>query len=475
MALRKILNKTTFLLLPILLLNSCVLIPAYRPPIVDLPEEWRFDGNESSTLANVRWWECFEDPVLDCLIQEALSYNNDIKVAICTVKQYSAIVGIVKSDLYPQLFGNAIASENEASLSVNPGLLKRIIDDFQLNVNGFWDLDLFGKIRSATISAIDQYMAKKEEQKTVVLTVVSAVARSYIQLRGFDDALEIAKATLESRDKSFEIAKIRYDEGLTSELEVKQAESLVESAAAAIVNIELQIAQQENLISVLIGKAPSPILRGLNAEEWRQPPVVPAGLPAELLMNRPDIVQAEFLLKAANANIGVARADYFPNIRLTGFFGFESLELKDLLKEASRNWQYAARALQSIFQGGRVVNQVAEAEAVKCIAYFTYESVVLNAFKEVEDALIGYEQAIKQRAIQQRRVEVINDYVELARLQYANGQVDYLNVLDAERDLFTAQLDLTAAEASVFTRLIDIYKATAGGWVEEANIQVHGP
>lgn len=461
-------------LLTLILLQSCSLAPRYVEPSVDAPEEWRLEANLDSTVANIRWWEQLNDPVLDRLIQEALEYNNDIKIAIYNVRQFYANLEIVSSQLYPQIFGNGLATKTEIPLALTPGVtgIRRITDDFRLNVNMLFELDLWGKLRSESDAALAELYAQQEAQKSVVLAIVTGVANAYILLREFDRDLQISRDTLKSRQESFNLAVLRYEEGLTSELEVRQAESEVLNAAARMVDFELLIAKQENLISILVGHAPDYVERGLAIDQWSLPPEIPVGLPSELLLSRPDILQAEQNIRAANAEIGVARANFFPNITLTGFYGYESLELHNLISSLARTWQYGVILLQSIFRGGKLDGELDFAIAAKCQAYYEYEAVVLNAFKEVDNALVSHQTAREQREIQQKRVSVLKEYLSLATLQYDNGQTDYLNVLDAERNLFAAQLDFASAESDVFTTLIDIYKSVGGGWVIDANSQV---
>ena len=402
----------------LLILQSCVLHPPYHPPAVEVPEQWRFasDGSEidqmepqqatQSININRLWWGQFNDPVLTDLIDEALRTNQDIKIAIFRVEEYAARFGIVKSQLFPQFYGNAFASKQEESLGgisptstttdqISPGgvvvetspvPIKRITDLFGLNVTLAYEFDIWGKIFSATESARAELYAQENVRRTVVLTVVTAVASGYIRLRELDQELSIALETQKSYLESYRLAKLRSDQGLSSELAVKQAESLISLADAEVVRLEGLISVQENALSVLMGHPPTFIERGLTITEWPEPFGVPSGLPSELLFQRPDILQAEQELIAANARIGVARADYFPSLSLTGLLGFESLELKNLFKDTARTWAYGINILQPIFTGGLISSRVAAAEAIKGEAYYNYIQKVLNGFREVEDA-----------------------------------------------------------------------------------------
>ncbi len=492
-------------------MQSCVLHPPYRPPRMEIPDGWRFapDTEQNDVFAhktgledclnfNELWWLKFNDPILSNLIDEAIVYNQEIKTAICRVEEFYARLGIARSRLYPQIYGRATATKQEASLAgINDAAIpqdtnavlpkacppipppditptpkfKRITDFFSLNVTLSYELDIWGRIYSATEAARAELFAQIDVRRGVVLSIVTAVAQSYVQLREFDQELRIAKETKKSYIESYRLAKLRFDEGFTSELEVKQAESQIFLAEAQVVRTERLIGEQENLISILVGHPPTAINRGLEITEWPEPFNVPVGLPSDLLFQRPDIRRAEQTLIAANARIGVARADYFPTISLTGLFGFESMELKNLLKSTSRTWQYGANITQPIFTGWLITSNVEAAKAIHCEVYYAYETTVLNGLKEVEDALIFHRKSKEIFNVQNERVAVLRELLKLANLQYDNGQTDYLNVLDAERNLFDAELDMAKAQGDIFVSLIAIYKALGGGWVDAADCE----
>lgn len=463
-------------------LHSCVFHPPYRNPDVEIPEQWRFSCDNENVVGNLQWWTKFEDSTLDALVAEALEYNKELKVAVCRVAEFYANLSIVRSELYPQLGMTTSATKQEQSLGAlaisapvagateDLSTFKRITDLFSLTLSLSYEIDVWGRIQSATEVALAQFLAQEQVRRGVLLTLVGNVATAYFQLREYDAELAISKKTFDSYVGSYELAKFRFDEGLTSELEVKQAESLIEVAAGRIALLEGSISRQENLISILIGRVPSDIVRQKDLTAWPIPKKIPVGLPAELLQQRPDILQAEQQLIAANAQIGVARAAYFPRISLTGLFGFESLALKNLFKPTSRWWQYGAEISEPLFTGWRIASTVEQAEAMKCTAYYQYENVVLNAFKEVEDALVSHRKALELAAIEKKRVAVLEEYLDLANLQYNEGYTDYLNVLDAQRNLFNAQLELSAANSSVYITLVDIYKALGGAWIDELDI-----
>lgn len=475
-----------------LFLHSCVLYPPYRRPCMEMPEQWRVQSDETSTVVNIRWWEQFNDPVLNVLIQEALESNKDLGVATARVAEFRAQLGIVSSQFYPQIFaqgnfsrqrtsqtlaGNLFSSfdqpQNEDDGGILAGLLKGLkispySNNYFVNFNASYELDLWGKIRSASDAAFADLIGQVYARRTTILTVVSSVASAYLQLRQFDRQLKISIQTFRSREESFELAKVRFREGLTSELEVAQAAAERDQAALQIIQLQTLIPQQENLLSVLIGHPPASIQRGQTMDGWELPPEVPTGLPADILEQRPDIMQAEEQIIAANFRIGEARALYLPDITLTGNYGYESAQLHELFTNPSRAWQWMINLLQPIFTGWRITSTVDLAVAQKEEALYNYLQVILTALQEVDNALIAHKNSKEALVIEFARERDLKTYLHLATLQYQNGLVDYLNVLDAERRLFEAQLDLAKGQADVFLTLVNIYKALGGGWVVDS-------
>jgi len=462
-------RKVLLLVLLLLATQSCVMYDPYKRPCVDSPLNWRFSADTSYAAANFNWWQQFEDPVLDQLICQGLHYNRDIKVAIATVFEFYAQLGIADSQFYPQITANGFAGRTEQSIAYNPFFAGfRTFDVYQLVLNMSWEIDFWGRIRSLSDVALHQLMGQVQAQREVVLTVVSSIASSYIRLREMDKELKIAQDTLKSREESFRLAQFRFEGGQTSELEVAQALSEVEDAKAQVIQFQLDIALQEDRLSVLLGMNPRTIMRGKTLDELNLPPCVPAGLPSQLLCQRPDIMEAEQQLIAANAQIGVARAQFFPTISLTGMFGFESTSLKTLFTNPARTWDYGASILQPIVNGGNLQSQLQQAEAQKCAAYYHYLQIVQVAFAEVDDALISHQKALELVEVRKKSVEVLQLYLKLATLQYKEGETDYLNVLDAERKLFDAQLQHAQAQGDSFVSIVNLYKALGGGWVVEA-------
>lgn len=453
------------------LLSGCF-GPHYERQYVDLPSNWRDQKNEESTLDNMRWWEQFHDPILNEYIFTALKNNQDLQVAISRVFQYQAHLGVVNANLYPFINGNAQYTRNQYSIAV-PNLfplgISRIQNDFELFFNLQWELDFWGRLRSASAAALAEFIEQIENRRAVATTVTTSVAKAYITLRQLDLQLYISKKTLESREESVKLAISRFQLGETSELEVTQAEAAAEIAAIKLLEFEKAVVIQENVLSILLGENPHRIKRGNSIEEFDYPISIPEGLPSNLLTRRPDIIAAEEKMIAANARVSEARALYFPQIELTGMFGNSSALLHQLLTSPAQMWQYGISAVVPVFNSGQTYYQVEEAMAVRDETLASYRQTVLNAFKEVEDALISYQKNRQLVSQHRQQVKVLKQYYHLAELRYREGEVDYLNVLDAERELFDAELDLVSAQADSFNAVADLYGALGGGWVIDAD------
>ena len=330
-----------------------------------------------------------------------------------------------------------------------------------------FELDLWGRLRRATEAARADLLATEEAQRTVILTLVSQLANSYVRLLDFDKQLAITRATLETRQESVRINRLRFQAGLISELDYQQALAEYQAAAVQAPLLERQIAQQENAISLLLGRNPGRVVREKDLDRLTLP-AVPSGLPSDLLEQRPDIRQAEQQLISANAQIGVAKAAFFPTISLTGLPGMASNDLSDLFKGPSKTWQFAGQLAQPIFTGGTLTGQLQVAEALQQQALLNYQQTIQNAFAEVDNSLIGVAKLREQLEDQAAQVKALQRYLDLATLRYQNGYSDYLTVVDAERNLYGAQLSLAQTQGDLFIALVNLYKAMGGGWVEEA-------
>ena len=450
----------------LLVLGGCMIGPDYVRPPVDAPTAWRISDRGARDLANTSWWEQFNDPVLNDLIATALRENKDLLIATARIEEYAGYLGVSRSQLFPQIGVGGDASRQLGSIA-GADALKRTFSTYDLVAGVNWEIDLWGKIRRQNEAARAQLMASEDAQQGVVLTLVAAVAGGYSNLRSLDRQLEIAKATAKSRGESYRIFQDRYAGGIISLLELSQNKSQYEEALAVVPKVEKEIGLQENALSVLLGRDPGPIQRG-KAIDQIVLPVVPAGLPSSLLERRPDLREAEQKLIAANAQIGVAKAAYYPSISLTGAFGVASGNLSELFSGASRIWQYGASLSAPVFTAGQLAGQVQVAEAQQKQALLGYQKAIQDAFRSVNDALIDQDRTRAQLAAQRQQIDSLKTYADTARLRYDNGYTSYLEVVDAERSLFNAQLTFTQSEQTLLQAMINLYKAMGGGWTAQA-------
>jgi len=464
-------RKFFFLSLVVAVLSGCMVGPDYVRPTVDAPQNWRIEEKEARDLANTSWWEQLQDPVLNDLIASSLKENKDLLIATARVEEFAGRYGFVRADLFPQVAAGAGYDRQRVSGSgpnPSPNGTQFTYDTYQTTLNASWELDIWGRIRRSTEAARAELLASEEGRRAVILSLVSSVAISYVNLRDLDRQLEIARNTVKTRAEGYDIFKLRFEGGIISAMELAQVKSQYDEALATIPQIEKAITQQENGLSLLLGRNPGPIPRGKTIDQLALP-TVPAGLPSELLTRRPDIRQAEQNLIAANAVIGVAKAAYYPAISLTGFFGYASTDLSDLFKGPSRIWQYSVPVSLPIFTAGKIAGQVKAAEAAQQQALLSYQQTIQTAFREVDDALVDQLRTREQLQAQAGQVESLQQYYDLARLRYDNGYTSYIEVLDAERSLFNVQLAYTQNQGVLFQALINLYKAMGGGWVDTAD------
>jgi len=446
------------------LLPGCMVGPDYEQPMVESPGAWRITAKEAADTANTAWWEQFRDPVLNSLINTALLGNKDVRIAAARMEQFMAQVEITRSGFYPQVGYGVEGSRNQASKNILPPGVESLTETWQTTLNVGWELDVWGRLRRATEAAQADLLAAEEGRRAVILSLVSSVATGYVSLRGLDAQLEIARDTVKSRKDSLDLFELQFAGGVISELTLAQVRSEYEQAVAAVPEIESQISQTENLLSILLGHNPGPIKRGVSIDKLTLASI-PADIPSDILARRPDILQAEQNLIAANALIGVARAEYFPSISLTGLLGLASGDLSNLLESDSLVWSIGGDAFGAIFTGGRISAGVKQSEAYYKELLFRYQQAILTAFREVEDALVSTQKAREKLQAQGRRVMALEDYAGLARLRYDNGYSSYIEVLDAERSLFDSELNAVRTQSEVIVGMINTYKAMGGGWV----------
>jgi multidrug efflux system outer membrane protein len=453
-----------------LTLFGCMVGPNYRRPAVETPTLWRFEEKEAREVANTAWWEQFDDPVLNELIRNALKENKDVKIAAARVEDFAGRYRTTRAPLFPQVGAGAIAGRSRAT-ERGPSPIdgtKNPANDFQIFLNANWEIDLWGKLRRGTEAARADLLSTEEGRRAVILTLVTSVATAYVNLRDLDLQLEIAKRTAKSRQESYNLFQLRFRGGTISELELSQVKSEYEQALSTIPLIEKNIAEQENGLCVLLGRNPGSIPRGKMVDELVLP-AVPAALPSDLLTNRPDIRQAEQDLIAANARIGVARSQYFPVISLTSSFGYASTDLSKLFSGPARVWSLAAPLTAPIFTAGAISGQVKSAKAAQQQALLRYQQVIQTAFREVEDALIDQKRSREQLEIEAQRVITLRNYARIARLRFDSGYTSYIEVLDAERSLFNAELFHAQTKGILFQALVNLYKGIGGGWVVQAD------
>lgn len=455
------------LLLAGLLLTGCTVGPNYKRPQVNLPAAYRgappAPQTSVSSLGNEKWWTVFQDPVLQKLIHTALKQNYNVRIAAQRVLEAQAQVGITRSNEFPFLTagasvfsqGNPKISKVFPSYSTHAG---------RLDLSVIWDLDFWGKYRRETEEARDQMLATEWGRRAVIDSVVSETAAAYFQLRELDLGLAISKKTLASRQDSLRLTKILVDHGSASMLDQRQSEELVYAAAEAIPEFERQIGQQEDLISLLLGENPGPIARGLKLTEEPLPAVVPAGLPAKLLERRPDIREAEANLMAANARIGVAKADFFPDFSLTAMGGTESYALNRFFTGPSAIWNATGSATQTIFAAGALRAGLQLTKAQKEEMVLAYQQSIKEALRQVSDALIAYQKNREFTEQQAKLTSAAKDSNRLSNVLYTHGGASFLQVLTSETNYFSAQLDLAQARLQERLALVQLYNALGGGW-----------
>ncbi|HEY1481155.1 MAG TPA: efflux transporter outer membrane subunit [Candidatus Acidoferrum sp.] len=463
-------TKCIALLSVALLLSGCTVGPNYKRPVAAVPPSYRGIGPggtaESGTisLGDQKWWEVFQDEQLRSLIRTALQQNYDLRIAASRILEARAQLGITRADQFPTLSAGAgIADVRTAQSKFLPAFET---STGQVNLSAAWDLDFWGKYRRATEVARANLLASEWARQEVVSTLVANVAAAYFQLRALDLQLEISKRTLDSRQESLRLTQILANGGATSLLDVRQAEQLVFTASAEIPALEQQVEQQENFLSILLGQNPGDIRRGQTLTEQNQPPQVPPGLPSSLLERRPDIRQAEEQLVAANAEIGVARAAYFPDISLSGSGGFQSSALTNLFSGPAGAWSFGASLAQPIFTAGRLRSGVRLAEAQQQTTALFYQQSIQGAFRSVSDALVAYRKTREFRTQQDLLFQSAEDAARLSHMRYTGGATGYLEVLTNETNAFSAELGLVQARLNELLAVVQLYEALGGGWQE---------
>ena len=458
-------------------LGGCALGPDYERPPVEEPGSFRMQQGatlEDVSLADLGWWELFEDENLQAIIRKALVENKDLRIAVARVRESRAHLVATGADQFPRIDGKSSIQRNQTSQAVVrqfgfPGNIPQIpaTNQFRATVDLSFELDLWGRLRRATEAARADLLAMESARRTIVLTLVSDLAKAYFELQELDAELEFAKRTLKTRQEALDLIRLRKLMGQRSTLDIRRAEQDVARAQAVIPDLERQIGQKEHQLSLLMGRNPTPIVRGASLRDHPLPPEVPAGLPSALLERRPDIVEAEQRLVAANAKIGVAKAAFFPQISLTGNFGAQSLQFGDLFVGSSRVWAFGPTLTVPLFNAGRNRANLEVSRAQQEQALVSYERTIQQAFREVEDALLAHQKIREVRTERERLVNLSREALELAKLEYLNGKASYLEVLTAQRDVLNTETALAQTQRTHLLTVVQLYKSLGGGWTPQ--------
>lgn len=459
---------------------ACMMGPNYERPPIETPASFRdvgaagapsATGADARSLADLPWFAIFNDETLTQLVKTALAESFDLRMAAERVIQAREQYRIIGSERFPTVDGAVSATSNrrsEIGSAILPAGVPLQVESVRAEVRVGWEVDVWGRLRRMNEAARAQYLATEEGRRAVITSLVADTTQAYLRLRTLDRQLEIARRTRDIAADGLRLTDLRRTRGVAGALDVRQAEQLLFTATGQMASIERDVAQTEHLLSLLLGRTPGDVARGKTLDALQAPPEVPAGLPSSLLERRPDIRQAEQQLIAANAEIGVARAELFPRISLTAALGFESRALSDLLTERAGVWNVAAGAVQPIFNAGRNQANVRLAESVQRELVINYERSIYGAMREVSDALADYRKTGEQRGAQQQLVESLRDAVRLSTQRYEGGLDSYLQVLDAQRNLFRSELELAGLARQELAAVVELYRALGGGWSEES-------
>ena len=453
-------------------LPACMVGPNYQRPQAPAPPAHRFaEGTPTeASLADLPWWDVMKDPVLQQLIREALAGNLDLRTATARVAEARAQYGIARSFLFPQVGVSAGYSAQQVSRLSEPSqgtAAGKTYQNWSAAIPVSWEIDLFGRIRRGKEAAFAQYLSTEEGRRAAVLTLVADVASTYLFMRELDLQLEVARRTVGTNDETVQFYTKRLEGGISNRLEVDRASGNRSRTAAVVPQLEQQIAVAENALSLLLGRPPGPIERGQALTESHLPPEIPSGLPASLLERRPDVLAAEQQLVAANANVGAAKALFFPTISLTGLLGTISGDFSNLLKAESNIWQVSPSLFAPIFQGGRIRRNYEAAQARYDQVAAQYQKAALNSYREVANALVSVRSFGQSRRELEQGVEALRDAAALARSRYDAGLANYLEILNADQQLFDQELQLAQARGEELRSFVELYRALGGGWQEE--------
>ena len=463
------------------MLQACMMGPNYTRPETAKADSWRLTTSSAESMANLPWWDLLKDPALQQLVRSALQENLDLQIATANIEEFQAQLMIAKFDLVPSLnySGQAFGfrNTNANALPIDAGAIPApplpgkgggvSLSHEAIDVGLKWEVDLWGRIRRSIEAARAQLLSKEENQRAVILGLVSNVAQSYFDLRGLDYEVDITKRTLKTWDESVRLSELRYKQGAIPKLDLDRFQAERAGTAAQLADLERQVVQTENRLSILLGRKPEEIARGLHLTEQPIPPAVPPGLPSDLLQRRPDILKVEQDLTAANATIGVAQANRFPQLALTGAVGGAGLQIQGTDFGPFATFKGAASLTGPIFNASALGYQVKAQEAVTQAAIAQYRKTVLTAFQEVEDALIAVQKTAEQRTALEQQVAALQSAYRLADFRYQGGRASYLDALTAQRDLFNSEVALARTRRAQLTSIVQLYKTLGGGWSPE--------
>lgn len=452
-------RKISFVVLLTIFLVGCNLGPKYKRPTVQPPAEFYAERQTTANSeADAAWWDLFKDPALQGLIREALQNNYDLRLAFARVEQERALAGVTRSQYFPQVgYGASIAGQQAPFPSVASHTY------YAYNFNTFWEIDLFGRIRKLNEAQRAVYFASEEARRDVRLLVLAEVAQGYFQLRAFDANLEIAQRTVKSFQDTLDLFQRKFEGGASSGLEVARAQAALSNVAATIPDLQRQIVAQEVALNLLLGRNPGPIGRGSALAEQYDPPEVPTGLPSQLLERRPDLREAEENLIAANANVGVAKANFFPTISLTGALGGVSPQLSELTG-AGKAWSLAGNLAGPLFTAGRLKNEYRASLAQRDQAKIAFEKAVTQAFGDVSTSLSAHQQLAKAYLEQVNSVAAYRESVRLSNIRYDSGFASYFEIIDAQIQMFPAEQSAVGYDLGRKLALVNLYRALGGGW-----------
>jgi multidrug efflux system outer membrane protein len=446
----------------LLLLSGCTLTPDYQRPELDLPGQFMQPSDAGASIANLEWWNLFRDAQLQYLIRTALEQNKDLLASLQRIREARALLTFTRADQFPFIDGSGSVSRDRPSRILLP--FSETTNNYALSVDLSFEVDLWGKLRRATEAARADLLGTEASYRNVTISLVANVASVYFLLRDLDNRQQIARDTVVSRRESLKIIQARFDKGTVPELDVNQAQIELAIAEAAVSVFERETVQAENALQVLLGRNPGPVQRGQPLMQQLMPADIPVGLPSELLQRRPDLVVAEERLRAETARIGVAEALRYPSIGLTGSLGLASDDFSDLTDSDARTWSIGGGLFAPIFNSGKLKAQAEGQRARTEQAMFTYESALLQALREVEDALVAIRTYHAENAARQRQATAARNAARLSRARYDGGVVDYLEVLDSERSQFNAELEESVTLRQYLNAIVELYKALGGGW-----------